>query len=118
MTDRQQAKELRREALDAFANRRLDCARKISLALRESPNDGALLIADAQARAELGESRPFDRIEAFLDRYPDWVDGQKALAQLKIEFGADRPLAYLERALDCCVTILVSGIAISCCCPQ
>ncbi len=90
---------LRQIALDAFARRNKDCGDLIAEALKHSPTDGALLIIDAAFRAEQGEQRPFDRLEAVLDRDPAWVEGQRSLAQLKIVFGYAEPLSKLERAV-------------------
>lgn len=90
---------LRQEALDAFARRAEDCTARLARALVDNPDDGALLLADAAARAEQGEEAPFARLEDALRRDPGWVAGHRGLAQLKTEFGEDAPLGALEHAL-------------------
>lgn len=68
--------------------------------LRDSPNDGELLVNHAAAAAASGATDPFSRIESILVQSPDWIDGQKALARLKTEFGLAKPLKTLEQAIE------------------
>lgn len=91
--------DVRNRALAAFASRRAGCEDDIARALQELPNDGALLLADAELGAELGKDRPFARIEKVLGSNAAWVEGHRTLAQLKIAFAFGDPLALIERSL-------------------
>jgi tetratricopeptide (TPR) repeat protein len=90
----------RENALVAYRRGDPDAFDLLESALVDAPNDGELLITHAAAAAASGANDPFSKIEGILARAPDWVDGQKALARLKTEFGHGAPLATLERALD------------------
>ena len=87
-------------ALAAFAAGDEDAAGLLAAALRDHPGDGALLIAGAAAQLRAGSDRPFARIEDMLARAPDWIEGHKALARLKVEAGDPAPLATIETALS------------------
>lgn len=86
-------------ALDAFARRSPDHLRLLQVALTAVPDDPALILAEAEALAEAGTAQPFARLEAVLAQNAGWAAGHKALAQLRIAFGHDKPLAGIEAAL-------------------
>jgi hypothetical protein len=73
--------------------------RQLADAIAAAPHDPDLLIADAAAGAEAGRPAPFARLEAMLSANPGWAEGHYRLAQLRIEFGEDAPLAGIEAAL-------------------
>jgi hypothetical protein len=86
-------------ALAAFAAGDEEAAGLLAAALRDHPGDGALLIAGAAAQLRAGSDRPFASLEDMLTRAPDWIEGHKALARLKVEAGDSAPLAAIEAAL-------------------
>lgn len=92
--------DMKHRALTAFAGRSPECEDYVALALEQFPFDGALLLADASLAAELGRSEPFARIEKLLASNTDWVDGHRALAQLKIAFAIGDPFEFIERSLS------------------
>ena len=89
----------KRRALATFAARATDHLEQLADALAAAPHDPDLLIADAAAGAEAGRPVPFARLEAMLDANPGWAEGHYRLAQLRIEFGEDAPLAGIAAAL-------------------
>jgi hypothetical protein len=91
--------DIKHRALAAFAARSVGCEDHVALALKQFPHDGALLLADASLGAELGKVDPFARIEDLLALDTAWVDGHRALAQLKIAFAIGDPLELIERSL-------------------
>jgi hypothetical protein len=86
-------------ALAAFARGDEDAAGLLTQALIDHPGDGALQISAAAAQLRAGSDRPFAQLEDMLTRAPDWVEGHKALARLKVEAGDAAPLAAIEAAL-------------------
>ena len=86
-------------ALAAFAAGDEGAAGLLAVALRDHPGDGALLIATAAAQMRAGSDRPFAKLEDMLTRAPDWIEGHKALARLKVEAGDAAPLSAIEAAL-------------------
>jgi hypothetical protein len=62
-------------------------------------DDRERLISDAVAAAEQGDAAPFAHLEAALAADAAWAEGHYRLAQLRIEFGEDAPLAGIEAAL-------------------
>lgn len=93
------AQSSRDAALAAFAAGDEGTAGLLAAALHDHPGDGALLIAAAAADLRARSDRPFARIEDMLARAPDWIEGHKALARLKVEAGDAAPLAAIEAAL-------------------
>ncbi|NQX93885.1 MAG: hypothetical protein HRT64_02995 [Erythrobacter sp.] len=89
----------KRDALAAFERGDEDAAERLTAALRDYPNDGALLIAEASARLRSGRAEPFARLEAILNQAPDWIEGHKGLSRLKAEAQDPAPLSSLEGAL-------------------
>jgi hypothetical protein len=89
----------KQQALGAFARRAADHLGQLADALAALPHDPDLLIADAAAGAEAGRPAPFARLEAMLALHPGWAEGHYRLAQLRIEFDEDVPLAGIEAAL-------------------
>lgn len=86
-------------ALAAFASGNEGAAGLLDAALRDNPGDGALLIATTVAALRAGSDRPFAKLEDMLARAPDWIEGHKALARLKVEAGDATPLAAIEAAI-------------------
>ena len=86
-------------ALAAFASGNEGAAGLLDAALRDNPGDGALLIATTVAALRAGSDRPFAKLEDMLARAPDWIEGHKALARLKVEAGDATHLAAIEAAI-------------------
>jgi hypothetical protein len=89
----------KQQALAAFAVRAHGHMAQLNDALAAAPHDPDLLIADAAAGAEAGRPTPFARLDAMLTADPGWTEGHYRLAQLRIEFGENAPLAGIEAAL-------------------
>lgn len=90
---------MREAALAAYRRGDEAAAQLLQAALDEAPGDGELLIAHAAANALAGSESAFDRLEKILSQAPDWIDGHKAVARLKSEFGHPSPMATIENAL-------------------
>jgi len=91
---------LRERAVAAYERGDEDAVARLSEALRHQPHDGGLLIAQARARAAIGDPDALGGLEAMLGKAPDWLDGHVALAQLRWEAGRhDSFLAEFEAAL-------------------
>ncbi len=100
-SDERNPPSLRNHALAAYERGDADAVAKLAEALRHQPHDGGLLIAEARARAALGDPQALDRLQAMLRQAPDWLDGHVALAQLRWEAGQGETfLEEFERALQ------------------
>ena len=86
-------------ALAAYRRGDSDASEQLETALKDAPRDGELLITHAAAAAASGAVEPFSKLERILVQSPDWVDGQKALARLKTEYGGRAPLSTLEHSI-------------------
>lgn len=91
---------LRDGALAAYERGDPDALARLADALRQSPGDGGLLIAESRARSAAGDPQALARLRSMVRRAPDWLDGQFALAQLLWEEGRSEDfLAEFEHAL-------------------
>jgi tetratricopeptide (TPR) repeat protein len=77
------------DALEAHRRGDPEAAGLLERALRRNPRDGRLLIASAEAAVIAGKPDPLTPLEQMVDRSPDWVDGQSALANLLFEMGEE-----------------------------
>ncbi|MEO1168356.1 MAG: putative 2OG-Fe(II) oxygenase [Pseudomonadota bacterium] len=95
------AQARRNAAIEAYHRGEKTALSQITNALKQTPNDGGLLISEAALRLSRGDSDALSRMERMIARAPDWVDGQVALARFRWESGdTETHLSGIETALS------------------
>ena len=82
----------------AFAARRRgadEAPARFGAAIRADPQNGSLILAEAEALMIAGADDPAARLRATLERYPQWEDGHAALAEILWELRSTQDYAAL-----------------------
>jgi tetratricopeptide (TPR) repeat protein len=82
------AADLAKAAFDALERGDPDAPAKFGRAIEADPRNGSLILGEAEALMIAGAKAPAERLSATLERYPQWADGQRALAALLWELGS------------------------------
>jgi tetratricopeptide (TPR) repeat protein len=82
------AADLAKAAFDALERGHPDAPAKFDKAIEADLRNGSLILGEAEALMVAGAGAPAARLSATVERYPQWADGQKALAALLWELGS------------------------------
>lgn len=83
-----EAADLAKAAFDALERGDSDAPEKFANAIAADPRNGSLILGEAEALLIAGVDAPAARLSATLERFPQWADGQRALAALLWELGS------------------------------
>jgi len=82
------AADLAKAAFDALERGDSDAPAKFGNAIEADPQNGSLILGEAEALMIAGAEAPAERLFATVERYPQWADGQRSLAALLWELGS------------------------------
>lgn len=96
------AADLAKAAFDALESGDSDAPAKFDAAIAADPRNGSLILGEAEALMIAGADFPSARLSATLERFPQWADGQRALAALLWELGStsDYAASFKNALLD------------------
>ena len=82
------AADLAKAAFAALERGDSDAPAKFDKAIEADPQNGSLILGEAEALMIAGAEAPAERLSATVERFPQWADGQRALAALLWELGS------------------------------
>jgi uncharacterized protein (TIGR02466 family) len=94
------SRDLAEAAYEALNRGDSDAAARFDEAIRADPQNGSLILGEAEALMIAGSDDPAARLRATVQRHPQWADGQAALAALLWELGSSDGYAdFFRQAL-------------------
>ena len=92
-------RELAEAAFEALRAGDPETPAKFDRAISADPGNASLILAESEALMVAGAPDPAWRLRAILERYPDWPEGQAAMAGILWELGSRDVFSPFKAAL-------------------
>ena len=92
------ARDLAELALEALRRGDADAPARFAAAIEADPGNGSLILGEAEALMIAGSDDPAGRLQATLERYPQWAEGHAAFAAMLWELGSTTDYSKMFKA--------------------
>ena len=91
-------RDLAELALEALRRGDADAPARFAAAIEADPGNGSLILGEAEALMIAGSDDPAGRLQATLERYPQWAEGHAAFAAMLWELGSTTDYSKMFKA--------------------